>query len=455
MPRFLLASVWFLGASAAIPAADWPQWMGPNRDAVWSEKGIVQDFKNGAPKETWRVDIGGGYAGPAVANGRVYLTDKHLKQGMVAPKDPFAKVKLPGVERVLCLDAATGKEIWKHEYPCEYQIQYPCGPRCTPLVHEEKVYTLGAMGDLCCLDASPQVKGPAKLLWSKNLPKDFEAKLPVWGFSGHPIIHKNLLICLGGGPNGVVVALDKDTGKKVWAAVAEADLGYNSPVLIESGGVTQLVVWTPKHLTGLNPLTGAKYWSVELAPQHGMSIMSPRKEGEFLFASGIGNVGVTLRLDATDPKKVTEVWRAKGAPDPKEGVYPINMTPFVEKGTVYAADQPGMFRAVDLKTGARIWESFEPIFGSAAIPEGNVPCATAFVVKNADNGLFYLFTETGDLAIAKIGPKGYQELGRTHLLDPMCTALNGRKAVWSHPAFANRSVYARNDKHLICVPLAK
>lgn len=130
------------------------------------------------------------------------------------------------------------------------------------------------------------------------------------------------------------------------------------------------------------------------------------------------------------------------------------MTPFVENGTIYAADQPGMFRAVDLKTGERKWESFQPIFGAAA-PVDKVPCATAFVVKNADNGLFYLFTETGDLAIAMLSPKGYEEFGRLHLLDPTCTALNGRKAIWSHPAYANKCIFARNDKQLVCVPLGE
>jgi len=454
MPRLLLVGVSLFAMSAVLEAADWPQWMGTNRDAIWTEKGIVPDFKNGKPKEKWRALIGGGYAGPAVAGGKVYVADKLLKPGVVDPRDPFAKVPLQATERVLCFDADSGKQVWKHEYNVIYNIQYPCGPRCTPLVHEGKVYSLGAMGDLCCLDATSHDSGKAKVLWSKNFPQDFQAAVPIWGFAGHPIIYKNLLICLGGGAKGALVALEKDTGKTAWTTLKDTDLGYNSPVLIDAAGGPQLVVWTPKQLTGINPQTGEKLWHVPLEPQHGMSIMSPRKEGNLLFAAGIGNVGVTLQLDDKDPKKVTEVWRAKGQANPKEGVYPINMTPFVEKGTVYAADQPGMFRAVDLKTGERKWESFQPIFGEA-IPAGNVPCATAFVVKNADNGLFYLFTETGDLVVAKLTPRAYEELGRVHLLDPMCTALNGRKAVWSHPAFANQSLYARNDQDLICVPLAK
>ena len=454
MPRSLFAGLTLLAVAAATDAADWPQWMGPNRDAVWSEKDVVADFKNGPLKEKWRVAVGGGYSGPAVAGGRVYVSDKLLKPGVLNPEDPFDKAKLLSSERLLCCDAATGKTIWKHEYPVEYHISYPCGPRCTPLVHEGKVYSLGAMGDLVCLDAAAN---DAKLIWSKNFPKDFGSKVPMWGFSGHPIIHKNLLICLVGGEKDAMYALDKNTGATVWKSVVSSETGYNSPVLIESGGVTQLVVWMPKHLMSLNPQTGAKYWSVKLEPQHAMSIMSPRKDGEFLFAAGLGNVGVTLRLDPANPNKVDEVWRGNGAANPADGAYPINMTPFVDNGTVYAADQPGMFRAFDMKTGMRKWDTFKPIFGGEEEKPADfkAPCATAFVVKNDTNGCFYLFTETGDLAIAKLSPKGYVELGRVHLLEPMCTALNGRKAVWSHPAFANKCIFARNDKQLVCVPLAK
>lgn len=453
--RLPFAGLLLASFSTTSAGGDWPQWMGPNRDAVWSEGNVAEHFKNGLPKEKWRVAVGGGYSGPAVVGDKIYLTDKMLKPGLVAPKNPFDAPDLESTERLLCLDASTGRILWRHERPVTYRIQYSCGPRCTPLVHDGKVYSLGAMGHLDCFDAGKHTDGKATPLWSKNFVTDFGSKVPTWGFSGHPILHKNLLICLVGGEKGAVYALEKQTGAVVWSALSASEPGYNSPVLIESGGVTQLVVWLPNQLAGLDPLTGAKHWSVKLEPQYAMSIMSPRKDGEHLFAAGIGNVGVTLRLDPNDPKKVSEVWRGHGEPDPKDGVYPVNMTPFIESGTVYSADQPGTFRAVDLKTGARKWDSFKPIFGEEKPADFKAPAATAFIVKNSTNNLFYLFSETGDLVIAKLTPKGYDELGRVHLLDPMCTALNGRKAVWSHPAFANRSVYARNDKHLVCVPLGK
>lgn len=444
----LFTALAVLSVCVPLSAADWPQWMGPNRDAVWSETGILKAFPKDGPKVLWRAPCGGGYAGPAVAGGKVYVADKVLQPGVVEPKSPFARVKLPSVERVHCLDARTGKEVWKHEHEVTYDIQYPAGPRCTPLVHGGRVYALGAMGDLECLDAAS-----GKPVWAKNFPRDYKVAVPIWGYAGHPLVHKGLLICLVGGTGTGLVAFDKDTGAEVWRALAATDPGYNSPVLVEAGGTTQLVCWTPQKLYGLNPDTGAKYWDVPLVPQYGMSIMSPRKDGDYLFAAGIGNVGVTLKLDAAKPA-VVPVWRAGGGPNPNAGVFPVNMTPFVQGGVVYGVDQPGVFRAVELTTGKRLWETFEPVFGKG-VPAGfkGGACGTAFVVKNGDR--FFLFAETGDLVIAQLSPQGYTELGRAHLLAPTSTAMDGRKAVWSHPAFAGKCVFARNDREVVCASLAE
>ncbi|MBX9579548.1 MAG: PQQ-like beta-propeller repeat protein [Gemmataceae bacterium] len=425
--------------------------MGPNRDAVWAEAGILKTFPKGGPKVLWRVPVGGGYAGPAVAGGRVYVADKVLKAGAADPKNPFdgGKAKTPASERVLCLDAKTGKELWKHEYDVAYQVQYPTGPRCTPLVRDGKVYSLGAMGDLHKLDAAT-----GALEWAKNFPKDCGAKVPVWGFAGHPLVYKNLLVCLVGGEDGVVRAFDRESGKEVWAALSASEPGYNSPTLIEAGGTTQLVVWTAKELAGLNPETGSKYWSVPLEPSYGMSIMVPRQDGDLLFAAGIGNVGVTVKLDPKKPA-VTEVWRHKPAPTAKVGVYPVNMTPFAENGVLYGADQPGMFRAVEAATGKRLWETFRPVFGEdkpADFKDGGT--GTAFVVKNADR--YFIFNEVGELIVAKLTPQGYEELGKAKLLDPTTPAgVAKRQVVWSHPAFADKCVFARNDKEVVCASLAE
>src|SRR5215469_11971433 len=109
-------------------ADDWPQWLGPQRDGVWRETGILDRFPKGGPKVRWRTPLGGGYAGPAVAGGRVYVTDRVLAPGVRNPDNPFGRGKLAGKERVLCLDEATGKLLWEHAYDCTYTISYPAGP---------------------------------------------------------------------------------------------------------------------------------------------------------------------------------------------------------------------------------------------------------------------------------------------------------------------------------------
>src|SRR5207253_2727118 len=131
------------------------------------------------------------FAGPAVAAGKVYVTDR---------------IRAEDKERILCLNAANGRKLWEHSYDCKYAIDYPAGPRATPLVQGGKVYTLGAMGDLCCLDTAT-----GRVLWARNFVKDYGARVPMWGFAAHPLLDGDRLICLVGGADGVVMAFDKDT----------------------------------------------------------------------------------------------------------------------------------------------------------------------------------------------------------------------------------------------------
>src|SRR5262249_50831404 len=150
----ILVTLLALLASGAGPVHgdDWPQWLGPRRGAIWREGGILDKFPAGGPKVRWRAPVALGYAGPAVAGGRVYVTDWLPDRGVKVPNSGFARGELAGKERVHCLDDRTGQVIWTRDYPCTYTITYPGGPRTTPLVHGGKVYTLGAMGDLYCLD---------------------------------------------------------------------------------------------------------------------------------------------------------------------------------------------------------------------------------------------------------------------------------------------------------------
>lgn len=426
-------------ATTPVLAADWPQWMGPQRDDVWAETGILEKFPEGGLKILWRRPVNGGFAGPAVAQGKVYVTDYVRSEGDAKPA-PTTRNKLKGKERVLCLDARTGDEIWKHEYDCDYEISYPAGPRCTPTVAHGKVYSLGAMGDLFCLDAA---KGT--VTWSKNLPKVYGAPLPLWGYAGHPLVYKNLLICAAGGKDSAVVALDRETGKEVWKALNTPEIGYSPPTLIEAGGVAQLLIFNGKGIHSLDPDAGSLHWFEPLATAFSMAIMAPRKGGDFLFAGGHNGRSLGLKLDAAKPA-VTKVW--KGSRD--LGLAPVSGTPFVEDGVAYGIDGDGTFRAMRMATGERLWGTSKPVNGKDGEARGAVEGAT-FVTKNGPR--FFLFGENGDLVIARLSPEKYDEVSRTKLLDPVGVGL-GRKVVWSHPAYAARCVFARNDKEIVCGSLA-
>ncbi|HEV3006171.1 MAG TPA: PQQ-binding-like beta-propeller repeat protein [Pirellulales bacterium] len=439
--RQLSTFILTLALAQTAAADDWPQWMGPARDAVWAETGVVERLPPEGPKVLWRKEVGGGYAGPAVAGGKVYLADYVKSAGDDTP-NPIKRNELEGRERVVCFDAADGNVLWTQAYDCPYTISYPAGPRCTPTMHHGKVYTLGAMGNLLCLDAQ---KGT--VLWSKDFTMDYGVKAPLWGFCGHPLIDGQQLFAIVGGEGTAAVAFDKDTGEELWRSLSSKETGYSAPALIEAGGVRQLLIWHGEALNALNPETGELYWTFPLAPRMGMAIMVPRVDGEYLFAGAVYGTAVGLKL-ASDKPAVSLAWR--GPANMKDsGLFPMNMTPFAEGGVVYGVDQPGQFRAMKIDTGERLWESWLPVTGESE--SRPVYTGTAFVVKNG--GRFFLFNEKGELVIAKLSPAGYEEVSRWKALEPTSSAF-GRDVVWSHPAFANRSMYARNDKELVCVSLA-
>ena len=421
-------------------AEDWPQWLGPNRDSVWRESGIIDTFPAKGPPVCWRVNIGGGYAGPVVAKGRVYVADRQLAQGTSNPADPFDSGVIRGMERVLCLSEADGQVLWKHEYECPYSISYPAGPRVAPLVSAGKVYTLGAEGNLFCLDADD-----GKVLWSRDFKKDFGIKAPLWGFAGHPLLDGNRLICLVGGAGSIAVAFDKNTGKEVWRALSAEEPGYSSPVIYEAGGKRHLIIWHPEAANSLDPMTGDVYWSVPFKSRTGMTLATPRKLGDSLFFTAFYSGSLMLRLDSAKPAATT-VWRTlKVNEKDTTHLNAVMCTPFLQDGCIYGVCSYGQLRCLKLETGERVWETFQAT--TAGEP---VRWANAFIVKNGDR--FFLFNEKGDLIIAKLSPRGYEEISRAHLLEPTGSAA-GRAVLWSHPAFANRRAYARNDKEIICVDL--
>jgi outer membrane protein assembly factor BamB len=454
----LLVILSAVGFPALVQADDWPQWLGPKRDGVWREDRIVERFPAGGPKVRWRTPIGMGYSGPAVVGNRVYVTDRVLAENARLPENPFARGTLPGAERVLCLDDATGAVVWKHEYDCPYQISYPSGPRATPLVANGKVYTLGAMGDLFCLNAET-----GKVIWSKNFVKDYESPVPLWGFAAHPLLDGDRLICLAGGDGSVVVALHKDTGEEIWKNLSSRGIGYCPPTMIEHGGTRQLIVWDPEAVHSLDPVTGKEHWSVPFAVKAELSVPQPRLSGNHLFITSFYNGSLMLKLDPEKPAATT-VWKSKSTsemPDKTDTLHSIMPTPVFRDGHIYGVCSHGEFRCLDAATGKRIWMSMEPTrarINGRMSPSDPKPSpsqerwSNAFIVAQGDR--YVLFNEHGDLIFAELSPLGYKEIDRARIIEPD-DPQPGRKVVWSHPAFAHRNVYVRNNREIVSVSLAQ
>jgi outer membrane protein assembly factor BamB len=409
---------------------DWPQWGGPQRDLVWRETGIVDklpdvDPSTGMLPRVWTARIGSGYAGPAVAEGRVFVTDRIADQNQ---------------ERVVCFDADTGQKLWTHQYDARYTISYPLGPRATPTVDGDRVYALGAVGHLVCLDVST-----GEVRWQKHLPTDFGTELPTWGIAGAPLVDGDQLIVLAGGkPGALVVSLDKRTGNERWRALDSEETGYSAPVIFEVGGRRQLVVWHPAAVASLDPADGSLLWQVPFNVQAGMTIATPRRTGDRLFVTSFysGPLMIDLGRNGRSPDVL---WRTAANSNEirNNTLHAVMCTPIVNKDHVYGVGSYGEMRCLDAHTGETIWETREPT--------GNGRWWNAFLVPHDDRVI--ICNEQGEIIFARLSPAGYQELDRANLIEPT-QPIQRRMTIWSHPAFAMQSVFARNDGELIRVSLA-
>jgi outer membrane protein assembly factor BamB len=428
-----------LVGTVGLHADDWPEWRGKGRRGVWNETGIVETFPAEGLKVLWRTPVKVGFAGPAVADGRVFLTD-------------YTEAKYPrGTERALALDEKTGKVLWTHEWPADYGgILWPVGPRATPTVDGDRVYMLGVNGKLFCFNVST-----GAIIWKKDYVADFGADTATWafnyGFTSAPLVDGNLLIAMvGGQPNGKVIAMDKATGKEVWRALSsETELGAAQPITITAGGVKQLIIWYPGAVASLNPQTGKVYWELPYRVGGGATAPTPIQVGSQLFLTNFYDGPLMIELDQTKPAAKI-VWKGNSNSELQtEGLHAVLSAPAIVGEYIYGLCSYGQFRCLRAKTGERVWES-------QAITKERARWATGHIVVHGDR--FFVNNDRGELIIVKPSPEGYQEISRTNLLKPTSPPGNRRQLVyvnWSHPAYANRHIYARNDEEIICASLAR
>jgi outer membrane protein assembly factor BamB len=417
---WLAACLLCITCATLTSAEDWPQWRGPNRDGAWNETGLLESFPAAGIDVRWRKPIGPGWSSPVIAQGRVFVVDLHVQ-----PR--------PVQERVHCFDEASGKLLWTYAYDAAYPDWalvpgQETLPTPTPCVQAGKLYVLGATGHVHCLNAAT-----GALLWEKRLDQEFEIK--ELSCRSSPLIESGLVIFLiGGKPGGGVIALEKDSGKLVWKALDES-ASNSSPIVITGGGKRQLIVWTDESVSSLVPTSGEVNWRERLLTSNNDSIATPVCEKNWLLVSG-----VMFDLNA-EQARASIAWPKSRALSRR--ILSNTSTPLIQGDHIYSARTGGELVCLDIRTGEQVWAT-DTVTG---LKSG----ASIHLTLNDD--VVWLFTDEGNLVRARLTPAGYHEISRAHVLEPTST-FSGHKFAWVPPAYANRHLFARNDKELVCASLA-
>src|SRR5262245_10664061 len=389
----------------------WPRWRGPRGDGTWEGPRLLDRWPSGGLRRLWRQPVGGGHAGVVSQSGRVYTMDYRRASAEA--------------ERSLCFDALSGDRLWAHAYPVKYgRLSYGNGPRAAPTLEGRHVYTLGAVGHLHCLDDAT-----GRVLWSKDLVAQEQARVPTWGFSASPLVFGELLIVhVGAEPDGCLLALDRRTGKEVWRSLPDA-AGYATPILAEHRGRPLLVCWTPANVRGLDPRSGRVLWTVPFVVTYGTSIATPVWADGIVLVSGYYEGTKAIRLGDT-PTRAGLLWQDR------RNLRGLMAAPLCRAGYGELLVKRHGLTCFDLAAGKKLWDD-----AGRTTPKGRNPQATLVWAGGGDRAL--VLNSEGDLILARLSPAGYAELARANIIGP----------TWAHPAYAGGCVYARSDSELVCVEL--
>lgn len=389
-------------------ARDWPQILGPDRNGISGESGLMTGWPKDGPPELWRVAGGVGMSGLAISGGRL-----------------FTMVQKAERQWIVCLDAKTGKEIWETDLAPEYRNAMGDGPRGTPAVAGDVVYTFTGEGILAALKTAD-----GSLVWKKDLVKELEGTIADYGMACSPLVVDGRVIVTVGAPQATVVALDGKTGETAWTSGAESPAGYSSPAILKIAGREQLVVFHGAGGFGLDPATGKKFWDHAYETNFNCNIATPLAvDGGIFLSAGENHGSVLLSLKPRDGKfEVGEVWSSQGAKSVLRNEW---QTSILMDGYLYGFDNVGgagpitHFTCIDAKNGARKWQQVR--FG-----KGNLIAA---------DGKLFLSTMQGELIVVKANPSKYEELGRKTVVGKTRQA----------PALAGGLLYLRDDREIVCL----
>jgi outer membrane protein assembly factor BamB len=433
---------------------DWPQWQGPDRNAVSKESGLLKQWTEDGPPLAWKIKgLGGGYSGPSIAAGRIF--------GMSNRGDD---------EVVWALSETDGKTLWATRLGPAYQQRMPQGvegPGCTPTVDGERLYVEGLGGELACLQAQD-----GKILWQHSLTREFGGRVPTWSYRESPLVDGDKVICTPGGQDAALVALDKLTGKTIWKSKVPggADSGpgarpsgpsggpgrgagggagrgpgrgpggsggsgaaYASAIAIDFDGQREYVQFTAKAVVGIAASDGKFLWRYDRpANRMGINCSTPIYHDGLVFAASAYNAGgglVKLSKDASGGIKAEEVYSTPKMENHHGGMILLN-------GCLYGANGGnggGYLVCLDFQTGKVLWDERDS--GKRRAPKGSVALA---------DGRFYYRTEKGTMLLFEPNPKQYVECGRFEQPD------RSESPAWTHPVIANGKLYVRDQDVLLC-----
>ncbi len=456
MKRYALFFTLVLPGAAAYAASaepfDWPQWQGPDRTAVSKETGLLKEWPKGGPPLAWKIEgLGGGYSEPSVAAGRIY--------GMSNQGDD---------EVVWALSESDGKTVWTKTLGPTYSGASPGneGPGCTPTVNGDRLYVVGMGGDVACLQVAD-----GKIIWRRSFTKDFGARPPMWSYRESPLVNGDKLICTPGGPDAMLAALDKQTGKTIWKSKVPAASGgsssgggpgsgggagrgpgggggrgrgrggmgggggaaYASAIAIEFEGQREYVQFTAKALVGVAASDGKFLWRYDRsANRMAINCATPiYHDGEIFTSSAYGAGGGLVKLSKDgDSVKADEVYHTDKLQNHHGGMILLD-------GCLYGAtggNEQGNLVCLDFQTGKILWREGEnPKLG---VPKGSVALV--------DGRIYYRTEDKGTVLLIEPDPKKYIECGRFEQPN------RSHSKAWSHPVIANGKLYIRDQDLLFC-----
>jgi len=381
----------------------WTNYRGPSRDGRYDEVPIQTTWPAGGPRLLWKQPIGGGYASFVVAEGVAFTIEQRRRQEVVA-----------------AYDVETGRELWTQASDAEFiESMGGDGPRATPTWEARRLYALGAVGDLRCLDAKT-----GKVNWSKNILKDAGADNLPWGMAGAPLIVDDKVVVLPGGRSGQsIVAYNKMTGAQVWKSLNDIQ-AYVAPMLVTLAGKRQILVVTSNRVVGLTPEDGALLWESPWKTDMGINCSQPIviDENRFFISSGYGKGAALVEITSSgDRQTARKVWENTSMKNK------FNSSVLFEDN-VYGLDE-GILTCVDVKTGERKWKGGRYGYGQLILASGHL----------------IIISDAGELALVKATPDKHTEVARF-------PALEGK--TWNYPAIADGRLLVRNQTQMACFDLS-